>query len=496
MKKPFHIFLLLTAALIAAGCSDDDNFTLDTSSRLTFESDTVRFDTVFSTIGSSTRRVKVYNPNDKGIRISSVTLASGGSSGFRINVDGHSGPSLADIEILKKDSLFLFAEVTVNPHDADSPVLVRDSIIFRLESGVSQQMILEAYGQDVVILRARDITADETFTSARPYLVYDSLTVQAGATLTLAAGTTLCFHAGAFLGVHGTLVCDGTLEQPVTFRGDRTDRLFSYLPYDRMDAQWGGITLYPESSGNSFEHADIHGGNWGIRCPQTTTDELKLRMTNSAIHNVAGDGLRLVGAAAVCLNSQFSNAGGNCVSLVGGTAQFVHCTLAQFYPWDSEQGSALYFTNTENDTIYPLEAADFYNCVITGRNADELAGNPAADSGAAFNASFPNSLVNIHLTGNEPDSILNMFSASVNEYELFPSASGSSGTTAAGEDSRVYGRLNFRLIDDAVYSYDFQLDSLSNARGIGSGDYVTLCPTDKNGKPRPASHPDAGCYQF
>ncbi len=230
-------------------CSDDIAYTTDSSASISFSKDTVTFDTVFSSMGSSTKNFQVYNDNDKAVRLRSVRLASDGRSGFRLNVDGQSGTSLKDIDILAKDSIYVFVEVRVNPQDEDSPVRVRDSLIFTLENGNAKQVILEAYGQDIVVLKGHVVAGDETFGSARPYLIYDSLRVDEGATLTISEGTTLCFHSGAELLVHGRLVAEGTVENPVTFRGDRTDKMFAYLPYDRLDGLWGGIHLYPQSPG-------------------------------------------------------------------------------------------------------------------------------------------------------------------------------------------------------------------------------------------------------
>ena len=340
-------------------CSEEEQFTSSTSARLSFESDTVRFDTVFTTIGSSTKRFKVFNRNKDGIRISPIRLASGGASGFRINVDGHSGASLTDIEILKEDSLFIFADIIGNPKNEDSPILVRDSLIFHLESGKEQQIILEAIGQDVVILKAKTIDSNTAFSANRPYLIYDSLIVAPNVTLTIPEGTTLCFHNRAYLGVYGKIVCNGSLEKPITFRGDRTDKIFTYLPYDRMDAQWGGITLYSSSGDNYFNYVDIHGGNWGIDCTTSLFVGTKFNIENSVIHNVKGFGLREYYIAGSVVNSQITNAGNDCVSLIGGYVDFVHCTIAQLYPWDGKHGVALHFANVQDSIIYPLEHAYF-----------------------------------------------------------------------------------------------------------------------------------------
>lgn len=497
MPRLLHlIFIALATSTVSAlltACADEEAYTQDTGARLQFEQDTLRFDTVFSSIGSSTKRMRIYNRNKKGIHLQSVRLASGGTSGFRINVDGHSGTVISDVDVLGNDSIFLFAEVTVNPQGSDTPVLVRDSVLFYLESGVRQTLLLEAYGQDVIILRGTVFDADTMLSDSRPYLIYDSLVVGADATLRVAEGVTLCFHNGAYLGVHGRLLCEGSLGKEIVMRGDRTDNIFSYLPYDRMDGQWGGVTLYPESWGNELEYVDIHGGNWGVDCPLSSADSTKVRMANTTVGNVRGDALRLVGARGEFANCLFWNAGDYCVNLVGGDYAFVHCTLAQLYPWDSGYGGALYFANCVGDTIYPLERASFANSVLTGRVADAIVGSPATDSDAAFAATFDHCLVNIDLPEDTPDYIAAMFSTAVNEYGQFP-ASESSGTEA--DTTAVYGAGNFRTVDDEIYSYDFRLDSLSNARHIGSGDYVTACPTDLAGKLRNTSAPDAGCYEY
>lgn len=75
-------------------------------------------------------------------------------------------------------------------------------------------------------------------TSTKPIVFQDTLKVEAGATLTIPAGTTVYFSQKAALDVYGTLRCEGTADNPVTLRGDRLDKMFKYLPYDRVSGQW------------------------------------------------------------------------------------------------------------------------------------------------------------------------------------------------------------------------------------------------------------------
>ncbi len=66
---------------------------------LEFTTDTVMFDTVFTTIGSTTHNFRVHNTNNKTIVISSISLAGGTSSKFRLNIDGEPGTFWNDVEI-------------------------------------------------------------------------------------------------------------------------------------------------------------------------------------------------------------------------------------------------------------------------------------------------------------------------------------------------------------------------------------------------------------
>ena len=460
------------------GCSDDVQYTEDSQARISFSVDTIAFDTVFTTIGSSTKYLHVYNDNKKAVRLSSVRLASGGKSGFRVNVDGQYGTTFSDIDILKEDSLFVFVEVTVNPFDSDSPVLVRDSLQFTLANGHTQQVILQAYGQDVIILRGETFSVDTTLDANRPYLIYDSLVVAPNATLNISKGTTLCLHSGASIHVHGRINAAGTVENPVIFRGDRTDNMFDYLPYDRLDGQWGGIHIYPESDQNMFDHVDIHSGSYGICCDWSTTENVKVSVYNSEIHNVAGNGIELNLCSADIVNTQITNAKGNCVDMTGGAATFLHCTLGQFYPWNSDRGHALQIYNAKNDTIYPLYQCDFYNSIVTGYADDEIYASrysgEYADS-IPFNLHFESCLVNTDTVG-------------ASQYFT--------NCILDNNDSTAVRATQFKLIDTDIYLYNFQLDSLSTARGIANPVYSTLYAIDKNGVTRKTDHPDAGCYEY
>src|SRR5690242_11874812 len=90
------IALLAVVACLFTRCNPSDKIDTSPTLRLSFSSDTVLFDTVFTTIGSSTRISKIYNHNNHRINISDIQLTGGVASPFRINIDGQSGTSFTN----------------------------------------------------------------------------------------------------------------------------------------------------------------------------------------------------------------------------------------------------------------------------------------------------------------------------------------------------------------------------------------------------------------
>ena len=474
MKKLTLLYIGLLSILLGA-CVEDFEYSSDPSLQLEFSCDTISFDTLFSEVMSPTAKFLVHNRSSKSLRINSVRLYGGDASPFSVLVDGQYGALMHNLEIRAKDSLYVLASVTVDRHGNDIPFLVKDSLIFTLESGVEQSVLLLAYGRDVTFMRGENILAD-TILPAGHYVIYDSLTVSQEATVSLLPGTTLYFHDKAFMRVDGTLKAEGTATAPVIFRGDRTDRMFSYLPYDRIPGQWDGLVFSPTSNGNRLVHCDIHSANYGIKVEQGDTALQRITIESSKVQNFHGNALELVMARATALNSLFANAQGNCVKVVGGNVDFVHCTIANFYVW-KKRDVALTLHNSIDGAPAPLHNAFFSNCVIVGSKEDELMGylsNLGDTVPNAVNYYFENSLINTIDTAD---------SCFVN-------------ITYDSIDVSPFGKEHFRLIDHDVFDYDFRLTSESKARGIASGDYLESLPVDIDGTPRTADAVDAGCFQY
>ncbi len=144
----FLSFFILTICFSVSfmSCKKDKLLT-DPSATVAFSQDSVLFDTVFTTIGSATRNIRVINNNNQKINISSIRLEQGASSSFFMNVDGVPGKEVTDVEILAHDSIYIFIQVNVNPTNALSPLIIQDRILFDV-NGNQQSVRLEAWGQD------------------------------------------------------------------------------------------------------------------------------------------------------------------------------------------------------------------------------------------------------------------------------------------------------------------------------------------------------------
>jgi hypothetical protein len=126
----------------------------DPTLRLAFSHDTVLFDTVFTTMGSSTKQVMVYNPNKNAIHIDEVSMREG--KYFKINLDGENNlEQLRDITLRGGDSLFLFIRTYIDPLNENSPVFIEDDIAFGMNGNI-QNINLQAYGQDVIKIQGKD----------------------------------------------------------------------------------------------------------------------------------------------------------------------------------------------------------------------------------------------------------------------------------------------------------------------------------------------------
>ncbi len=466
--------LLALLLCVMTGCQDDDSFSTNVSNILSFSADTVKLDTVFSAVPTTTRTFWVHNESGDGIRCTNIRLERGNQSGFRVNVDGvylgsESGYQASEVEIRKGDSIRVFVELTSPVNGRNKPWLVEDNLLFLLESGVTQKVNLNAYSWDAIKYRNLHITNDTTLTGDRPIIVYGKLTVEEHATLTLAAGTTLYFHDGGGIDVYGRLCSQGEAGKEVILRGDRLDWMFDYLPYDLMSGLWDGIHFYETSYDNVMEFTDLHSSFNGIVCDSADVEKQKLTLKNMTVHNCQGKGLSTVNCKVTAENCQFTNTLYECVDILGGDVTMNHCTLAQFYPFDSNRRPALNYYST---ATMPLLRMDCINSIVTGYPEDVVMG-ATENEDIPFNYRFISSILRTPAV-EDAEHIIDVIFENVED-------------TAS-----VQGDKHFKLVDINTQHYDFHLDSLSPAINKGSKDYPVS--NDRDGKARD-DQPDIGCFE-
>lgn len=480
MHKISIILFSLMAVISLASCISDEDFPTPAGATFRLSADTIDLDTVITHTASATRMLTLYNDRSDGLSLTSVTIEGDDAAQFLANIDGTAishDSSLSDytIDCRGKDSLIAFVQFNAKDIDQDDAALSEARLVFTLANGQHQSVVLLGYSQDAIVLSSNVITTNTTLQATRPYVINDSLVVAEDATLTLSPGTTLLFRPQAYLKVNGTLIANGTVEQPVTMRGHRLDNMFEHQPYDRINNQWQGITFTATSYNNRLNHCDIHSSNYGIVCDSSDITRLKLQLENSVVHNTKLDALRLTATQAFIGNSQISNAEGRCVFITGGDLQFIHCTIASFSPFTAMRGSALVFSNYSGTIPYPLQRLDIVNSIVTGYASDEIFGERISDESIPFSFSFRNSLLCTPEVTDNPDVSQCLWEAT---------------------DDTLTRARNFVPFDLPALYYEFQLRTDSKARGLANPIIAEqYYPLDRLGRKRtPVS--DAGCYQF
>ena len=71
------LFFLILVSIFLFSCNPDDLYETSPDSKVQFSNDTIIFDTVFTSIGTATRNLRVYNPYSRTIKISEIRLAGG-----------------------------------------------------------------------------------------------------------------------------------------------------------------------------------------------------------------------------------------------------------------------------------------------------------------------------------------------------------------------------------------------------------------------------------
>ncbi|MDL2239069.1 hypothetical protein LJC25_02070 [Bacteroidales bacterium OttesenSCG-928-K03] len=375
---------------------------------LDFSEDTLMFDTVFTTQGSSLRTLKVFNNTDEQLVISSISVSNGQYSQYNINVNGVSGYIFEDVEIEPHDSMYIFAQVRIDPNNINTPLIVEDSICFRMEK-TEQYVKLLAWGQDANYIIADTyqeglppykIVAGEgevtVWNSHKPYVVMGYAVIDSVGQLIVEAGTRVHFHSNGGIWVYkgGSIKVLGTPDNKVVFEGDRLEP-----QYDSIPGQWEKIWINEGSINNEFHNAVIKNGLVGIHS-QTLDEPLgnALILNNVEIHSMSRYGIYSMNYTIFAGNCVVSNCKEQLAILsMGGDYDFRNCTFAN-YNKNGRESSAVYVSNVYLDLLNNIFFmgnlnAYFGNCIIYGIKDNEF--NVGVNDNVEFNCTVENSLVRI-----------------------------------------------------------------------------------------------------
>lgn len=471
-----------------ASCKKEVGFITDKNTKLNFSVDTVLFDTVFTQVGSATKQFKIYNPYKKKLLVKRIWLASGNNSQYKLNIDGVPGNTANDIELMPQDSLFIFVEVTINPLNVNSPLIVSDSIFFETNESV-QDIDLVAWGQDAHYIRPNtyinglpplNIIAKEnesiTWTNDKPYVIYGYAVVDSAACLTINEGTRVHFakNSGLWIYRYGCLNVNGTKAAPVVFQGARLD-----YDYREIEGQWDRIWIN-EGATSTINYAEIKNGFIGLQLEtilgRDNPDNTLLKLSNTKVSNMTAYGIYTKYFNLRASNVLVTNCAENTLAITwGGNYTFRHCTAANFYTSSSQRQSPSVIINNYNSAqVFPLDTCYFANCILYGSIENEISIDSKA--GQPFNYLFENSIIKIDPNTNTDNT------ANFNNIIKNPA-----NITVEGVSSQPL------FINPSLLDYHLR----STAPGINAGLSAIgqQIPLDLDEYARDGS-PDMGCYEY
>ncbi len=384
-KKLYNISLVIIILLLITACRKDLDFTKKSVS-LKFSSDSILFDTMISIFKPSTPRsivfqLKVTNPDDNAIKTNIKLAGNTTSSVFKLNVDGQPGKVFKDIEIMGKDSIFIFVQVfpdSVTQFNNNLPYPIADNILFET-NGNNQSVVLFGYGQNVHFINDSVLGTGNIFWPAdKPYVIYNSALVPSGSTLTLAAGAQVYSHINSTLFVQGTLVVNGTTDMPTVFQGDRLEN-----NYRDVSGQWNGIHFLTTSKDNVIKNAIIKNAYIGIRLDSlSSSSNPKLSIEQSIIKNNSAVGILAYTSTVKATNNLIYNCGIYTFAAdFGGDYQLFHNTFAALGATAGRKDPSVVISNSPiRDSLknivfaFPL-TYNLSNNIVYGSLDDEIVFN-------------------------------------------------------------------------------------------------------------------------
>jgi len=405
---PVLVLLSALGSLTMPGCKPREE-ELQTSGALEFSADTVKFDTVFTTLRTVTKRLWVYNRNPKGVNVDLVTLDQPATSPYTLIINGDLKQTASNLFIRGEDSLLILVRAKLpdnGQNGAAKAYVLEEKLNFRT-NGQDQRVLLRSFGQNIYLHEHVALACNSVWTNDRPHVLYDTVLVPVNCTLTIKPGTRIYAHAGALLLVQGTLKVNSPADftpgtgatdtiseksaKRVRFTGDRSGE----TQYATAPGQWTGIQLYPSSKGNIIRYATIQNasvGIWLVGSSNPAAVQPDLTVQNSIIRYISGGSVNFAGvlsnrrglpgagilgiAGKVTVeNTLFSDCYEYALLGYGGDYSMNYCTIANYAATSAVRSTpSLGFTNVSAfDTTKrsPL-VVKLYNSIVWGAVEDEL----------------------------------------------------------------------------------------------------------------------------
>lgn len=362
-----NIGLVLLVSFFGLACRKGEHITTDSNAKLSISDKEVLFDTIFTSVGSTTRRIKIVNKNNDAVKVSEIRLSGGNTSAFSININGEQTQRKNDLIINGQDSINLFVKVSINPNSTNLPFLVQDSILLNT-NGNKQVIQLIAYGQNAVFINESTVNANTIWTKALPYIINGSLTVKSGASLTIQPGTKIFFHKDASLNIEGNLIVNGGLTEPVLFCSDRLERIYNDEP-----GQWKGIFLKRTGYG-LIKNAIIKNASVGITSDSlSVNNNPKLILSNSIIKNMQVAAYIGYHSELLAFNNVMYNCGNYLIYGVGGgNYNLKQNTFVGYNLNFPRKTASLSFSDYLSVNAYNKLQIDLTNNIIWGSLTNEL----------------------------------------------------------------------------------------------------------------------------
>lgn len=498
-----YLYIVLGFFLVLTSCREDFNFE-PSNGNLGFSKDTIYLDTVFTDIGSSTYTLKVYNRSNKNISIPSIRLGKGAASKYQLMVDGMPGKEFLNVEMLAKDSMFIFVSVNADVASSNpTDFLYTDQLLFGVGTNF-QKVELVTLIQDAYFLypeRFGDGTTETLpigdseiygfflddndpingnelhWNNSKPYVIYGYAAIPANQTLTVDAGAKIHFHAesGLIVANNASLQVNGTIANPVVFEGDRLEPGFSETP-----GQWGTIWFTQGSTNNILSNLTIKNATVGMLVTGNDgTTNPSLTLNNVQIYNCSNVGLLARTGKITGQNVVINNCGETAFAgTFGGTYDFTHSTFANYWPRPN-QTCVLLSDDPINNVPTPLESANFKNCIIYGSSN---LGISLKKEGTTFNYSFENCLIKFADFNNQfQNNPLYQFTSSANYTNCLIATNSTvnrpefknptNNELQIGENSAARGTANFTFSSG---TFDILNLSRTNPSDMGAYNWTTF----------------------